>query len=218
MKRPPLYTFLEYVRFRPFFKWLYRIEITGAERVPLEGGAILIANHESMIDPWLLALVTPRPVRYMAKAELWGYFGLRQVMEWFGTFPVERGTGDRQAVGRAAQLLAEGQMLGMYPQGTCLPYRHRPWHRGAAKLAIASGVPIIPVAIIGSERALRPGKPKLGRPQIDIHVGEPILVERGRTTVAAAKELTARIEQAVEELRAGYGPLQHAWFEEEQAA
>ncbi len=68
MKSPPLYTFLEYVRFRPFSKWLYRIEITGAERVPLELGAILIANHESLIDPSLLALVPPRPVRYRAKA------------------------------------------------------------------------------------------------------------------------------------------------------
>src|ERR1700753_2594134 len=110
----------------------------------------------------------------MAKAELWGYPGLRQMMEWFGTFPVERGTGDRQAVGRAAGLLAEGQVLAMFPQGTCLPYRHRPWHRGAAKLALASGAPVVPVAIVGSERALRPAKPKLGLPRIRIHVGEAI--------------------------------------------
>jgi 1-acyl-sn-glycerol-3-phosphate acyltransferase len=181
--------------------------------VPSSGGAILVANHESLLDPWLLGLVTRRPIRYMAKAELWRYPVLKQVMELFGTFPVERGTGDRKAVGRATELLAEGELLGMFPQGTCLPYRRRPWHRGAAKLALASGVPIVPVAIIGSERALRPGKPKLGLPRIRLHVGEAILVEREHATIAAAKQLTARIEQAVEELRAAYGPPSHAWFE-----
>jgi 1-acyl-sn-glycerol-3-phosphate acyltransferase len=218
VKRPPLYTVLEYVGFRPFFRTLYRIEMSGAAAIPADGGVILVANHESLIDPWLLALVTPRPIRYMAKVELWGYPGLRQVMELFGTFPVERGTGDRQAVGRAAQLLTEGQVLGMFPQGTCLPYRNRPWHRGAAKLALTTGAPIVPVAIVGSEQALRPGKPKLGLPRIRLLVGGPIEVERGRATVAAAKELTAHVERAVEELRAPYGPPRHAWFEAEHAA
>jgi 1-acyl-sn-glycerol-3-phosphate acyltransferase len=216
--RPPLYTVFEWIGFRPFFRHLYRIEITGSERIPAHGAAILVANHESLIDPWLLGLVTPRPIRYMAKAELWRHRGVRHVMEWFGTFPVERGTGDRRAVGRASELLAEGELLGLFPQGTCLPYRSRPWHRGAAKLALANGVPIVPVAIVGSEQALRPGKPKLGLPRIHLHVGEPIAVEPGRVTVAAAKELTARLEEAVEALRAPYGPPQHAWFGEERAA
>jgi 1-acyl-sn-glycerol-3-phosphate acyltransferase len=109
--------------------------------------------------------------------------------------------------------MAKAELLGMFPQGTCLTYRLRPWHRGAAKLALASGVPIVPVAIIGSERALRPGKPKLGLPRIRLHGGEAILVERDHATIAAAKQLTARIEQAVEELRATYGRPSHAWFE-----
>jgi 1-acyl-sn-glycerol-3-phosphate acyltransferase len=218
VKRPPLYALLEWVGFRMFIRRLYRIELTGAERVPRSGGAILVANHESLIDPWVLSLVTPRPIRYMAKAELWNYPMLRQAMELFGTFPVERGTGDRNAVGQAARLLAADEVLGMFPQGTCLPYRQRPWHRGAAKLALGTGAPIIPVAIVGSERALRPGKPKLGLPRIRVHVGEPILVERGRATIAAAKGITTRIEEAVEELRAPYGPPRHAWFEATRAA
>lgn len=218
MKRPPLYTLFERLGFRPFFRTLYRMELHGTERIPRSGPVILVANHESLIDPWVLGLATPRPIRYMAKAELWNYPVLRSVMKWFGTFPVERGTGDRGAVGRATHLLETGEVLGMFPQGTCLPYRRRPWHRGAAKLAIVSGAPIVPVAIINSEKALRPARPKLGLPRIVVLVGEPIVVEPGRVTVSAAKELTARMEQAVEMLREPYGPPAHVWFDEERAA
>jgi 1-acyl-sn-glycerol-3-phosphate acyltransferase len=106
----------------------------------------------------------------------------------------------------------------MFPQGTCLPYRRRPWMRGAARLALSTGTTIVPVCIVGSERALRPGKFKLGLPRIRVIVGEPIHVEQRRPTVAAAKELTTRIEQAIEEARAPYGPPEHAWFPDEQAA
>ena len=218
MRRPPFYALSDWVRFRSWYSWLYRIDLRGRERVPAEGPVILVANHESLIDPWLLGLVTKRPVRYMAKAELWKYFPTRWLMEGFGAFPVSRGLGDRGAVGRGAELLAQGGALGMFPQGTCLPYRHRPWLRGAARLAISTGTPIVPVCLVGSEKALRPGKFKIGLPRIRILVCEPIEVAQGRPTVAAAKALTARVEQVIEEAREPYGPPAHAWFPEEQVA
>ena len=218
MKRPPLYTFLEWTAFRVWFRGLYRVEVRNPERIPADGPVILVANHESMIDPWLLGLATPRPIRYMAKAELWNYPFLRTMMQWFGTFPVERGSGDRAAVGRAAALLADDQVLGMFPQGTCLPYLRRPWLRGAARLALSTGTTIVPVCIVGSERALRPGKFKIGLPRIRVLVGEPIAVEKARPTVAASKQLTAQIEQAIEDARAPFGPPAHAWYPEEKAA
>src|SRR5205085_2283156 len=117
---------------------------------------------------------TPRPVLFMAKAELWKWFPTRWLMEGFGAFPVSRGIGDRGAVGQAAELLERGEVLGIFPQGTCLPYRRRPWLRGAARLALSTGTAIVPVCIVGSERALRPAKFKLGLPQIRIIVCEPI--------------------------------------------
>jgi 1-acyl-sn-glycerol-3-phosphate acyltransferase len=218
MKRPPLYTFLERIGFRPMARWLYHVQIAGLDNVPAEGPVILVANHESLIDPWLLGLVTRRPVRYMAKAELFKVAVVRWIMEWFGTFPVERGRGDRGAFTRGEELLLEGAVVGMFPQGTCLPYRVRPWHRGAAKLALRTGAPIVPVCIVGSERALRPGKPKLGRPAIRLIVGEPIAVVRSKPNLAAARDLTRLLEQAVEELRRPYGPPAHAWFPESNAA
>jgi 1-acyl-sn-glycerol-3-phosphate acyltransferase len=218
MRRAPLYTLLERIHFRRWFARLYRVELRGAEQIPATGPVILVANHESMIDPWLLGLATPRPIRYMAKAELWRNPVLRRVMGWFGTFPVDRGSGDRSSVGRGAELLHAGEVLGIFPQGTCLPYRDRPWHRGAAKLALATGALIVPVCIVGSEKALRPGKPKLGLPRITVLVGTPIAVAAGKATIAAARELTGRIEHAIEDARAPYGPPAHAWFADEKAA
>ena len=90
MKRPPLYELLERVRFRQLFTRLYQVELHGAERIPAAGPLILVSNHESLIDPWFLGLATPRPIRYMAKAELWQYPVVHWVMEKFGTFPIER--------------------------------------------------------------------------------------------------------------------------------
>jgi len=212
MKRPPLYTFLERTGFRFVMTHLYRVEIHGAERVPATGAVILAANHESLLDPWLLPLCTRRPVRYMAKAELWRNPLVRLVMDKFGTFPVERGMGDKQAVGRAAQLLNEGAVLGIFPQGTCLPFPDRRWHRGAARLASTTGTTIVPVCLIGTERALRPGKFKVGFPRVVVLVGEPIEVEKSKPNLADAKALTDRIEAAIEELRKPYGPPAHAWY------
>ena len=218
VKRPALYVLSDWTRFRSWYSWLYRVEVTGRELVPADGPAILVANHESMIDPWLLGLVTPRPVRFMAKAELWKYAPTRWFMEAFGTFPVSRGIGDREAVGRGAELLAQGAVLGIFPQGTCLPYRHRPWMRGAARLAQSTGTPLIPVLLVGSEKALRPGKFKVGLPRIRVIVCPPIEVEQARPTVASSKALTAQIEAAIEAAREPFGPPAHAWYPEEEVA
>lgn len=115
---------------------LYRVRISGAGNVPA-GACILVANHESVIDPWFLSLATRRHVRFMAKAELWRYPPVRWAMEAYGTFPVERGSGDTGAMTRAGELLAEGAVLGMFPRGTSKPAGNRTWHRGAARLALA---------------------------------------------------------------------------------
>ncbi|HEX2505145.1 MAG TPA: lysophospholipid acyltransferase family protein [Gaiellaceae bacterium] len=206
-----LYRLLDAVGFRPVMKALYRIELTGAERIPAEGLAILAANHESLIDPFVLGTVTTRRIRYLAKAELWRNPLLARVMDAFGTFPVERGTGDSAALGRAARLLAEGEILGIFPQGTCLPYRRRPYMRGAARLALATGAPLVPVRMVGTERALRPGRFRIGLPKIRILVGEPIRVGPERPTVASARALTAALEAMIAELGRPYGEPRHAW-------
>jgi 1-acyl-sn-glycerol-3-phosphate acyltransferase len=209
-----LYRFLDASGYRPAARALYRMEIAGAERIPAEGPCILVANHESVIDPFVLGLATPRFVRYMAKAELWRSAAVRTVMEGFGAFPVDRGCGDIDAVGQAGRLLAEGEVLGIFGQGTCLPFRRRPFMRGAARLALETGSPIVPVALVGTEQAVRPHRLKLGLPRIRILVGRPLEVAKARPTVVAARELTRRVEEAIAELRRPYGEPRHAWIED----
>lgn len=208
----PVYRTLGDFVIRPLLHLLYRPVAEGWERIPAEGPAILASNHESMIDPFVLGVATPRVIHYMAKAELFGYPVLKQVLEGFGVFPVVRGGGDESAISRGRELLERGELIGIFPQGTCLPYRIRPYRRGAARLALETGTPIVPVCMIGTERILRPGKPRVGFPQVRIRVGEPIGVAKGEATQEAAAELTARVEQAIAGLRGGYEPA-HVWRE-----
>jgi len=187
-----LWDLSERVRLREVLTRLYRVRVTGAENVP-SGACILVANHESVIDPWFLSLATRRRVRFMAKAELWRYPPVRWAMEAYGTFPVERGNGDTGAMARAGGLLAEGEILGMFPRGTSKPAAGGRWHRGAARLALAHGVPLVPVRLVNTRQVV-PRRP------VEVRVGKPITVERSRPTIAAGRELTARTVSAVETL------------------
>lgn len=194
--RMSLYQVLERANFRGIARGLYRVRITGSERIPTGSGVILVANHESLFDPWLLALATPREVRYMAKAELWKLPLVGRALDAFGAFPVERGTGDGSAMSRAASLLRDGEVLGIFPQGTSKQLPHRVFHRGAARLALVTGAPIVPVRLVGTR-----GFPRPGRRPVEVHVGEPLVVEPAKPTVALARALTAQLEHAVAQHR-----------------
>jgi 1-acyl-sn-glycerol-3-phosphate acyltransferase len=184
------YQLLLRIGVRGLLRRVYRVEVVNAERIPASGPVILAANHESIWDPFLLGVVTPREIHYMAKAELFGIRPLAAAMRSLNAFPVERGGGDRVAMSEAGRLLAEGAVLGIFPQGTSKPERQTGWHRGAARLALASGAPIIPVRLRGTRRLPLPSR-------VRIVVGEPIVVPVARPTVAAARSLTERVEQAV---------------------
>lgn len=182
------YDVLHVVGFRSFMRRLYRIEVHGAERIPTNGACILTANHESIVDPFILAVVTTRPIHYMGKAELFRRRSVAAVLRSLNTFPVERGSGDRAAMSEAAQLLAHGAVLGIFPQGTSKQLARR-WHRGAARLALVTGAPLVPVRMTGTR-----GWPL--RTRVRIEVGEPITVIPAKPSVAAARELTRRLEEA----------------------
>jgi len=110
-------------------------------------------------------------------------------------------------------LLPDGEISGIFGQGTCLPFRRRPFMRGAARLALETGSPLVPVALVGTEQAVRPHRVRLGFPRIRILVGGPFEVARARPTVAAARELTHRLEETIADLRRPYGEPRHAWIE-----
>ena len=172
---------------------LYRLEIEG--RVP-PGPVIVAANHESMLDPPLLALVTRRPLHFLAKVELWRYPPGAWLMDALGGIPIRRDRRDLLSVGRAEELLRAGESVAIFPQGTV---QGGAWTRGAARLALATGAPLVPVRIIGTKRALSKGR--IGFPKLRLVVCDPIEVEQAKPTVAAAKELTGELQQRVDAAR-----------------
>ena len=127
------------------------LRVYGAERVPLEGGLVVAANHFSWIDPPALGASTPRTLYFMAKVEAHRVPGLGQLMRSFGAFSVRRGESDRNAVRTMRQIVRDGHALGLFVEGT----RQRsgvpgPVQPGAAMVAINEGVPVVCAAIYGS--------------------------------------------------------------------
>jgi 1-acyl-sn-glycerol-3-phosphate acyltransferase len=207
-----LYTPIGLVLVRPFLAAL-RPVVSGRERIPKKGPAILAANHESVVDPFVLGMATWREIRWVAKAELWKRRLYRPFLAAFGTIPIERGGGDHAAVADARRVLERGGLVGIFPQGTCLPYRRRPFQRGAARLALQTGAPIVPIALVNTEKVLPPGRFRPGFPRPRIIVGDPIAVARGEPTRQSAAEVTEQIERAIVDLRQPYGEPAHAWIE-----
>ena len=144
-------------------KLLYRLRATGLEHVPREGGFVLAANHTSNFDPWPLALpLFPRRwLRFMAKSELY-WWPLGYLLNGGGAFPVRRGEGDADAIAKAVELCQAGEVVVMFPEGTRRKkglrkkWEARP-HTGAARIARNAGVPIVPAAVMGTDRLARLG-------------------------------------------------------------
>jgi 1-acyl-sn-glycerol-3-phosphate acyltransferase len=195
----------------PFLRLMARPDVTGAENIPASGPAILASNHLSVVDSIFLPLMVERPVTFAAKSE---YFtGTRWRDKVVGAYlrSTNQLSTDR-AGARAAQamldaaldLLNGGQLFGIYPEGTRSPdgrlYRGR---TGIGYLALNSGAPVIPVAMIGTERILPPGH-RIPRPgKIEIRIGEPITFDQFRGQPAGARQrraVTDEVVQAIQKL------------------
>jgi 1-acyl-sn-glycerol-3-phosphate acyltransferase len=189
----------------PFLRMLARPHVTGAEHIPASGPAILASNHLSVVDSLYLPLMVERPVTFAAKSE---YFtGRRPQDRLIGAYlrATNQLSTDR-AGARAAQamldaaleLLKSGQLFGIYPEGTRSPdgrlYRGRV---GVGYLALNSGAPVIPVAMVGTERILPPGH-RLPRPgKIEIRIGEPLNFDEYRGQPAGARQRRAVTDEVV---------------------
>jgi 1-acyl-sn-glycerol-3-phosphate acyltransferase len=182
----------------------WRLRVTGVELLP-SGPFVLVGNHESALDGFMVGAAIPRRVYFLAKDDLWRIRPVGMILTSLGGIPVGRGRGDRGAIERAEQALRAGKIVGVFPQGTVFGGEGRVWHRGAARLALVTGVPIVPLCIVDAERALRPVRRRLGFPIVRVLVGRPIEVEPVKPTIAAARELTGRVRQEVEALRLEYG-------------
>lgn len=181
---------------RPVVQALYRLEVRGLDQVPADGPLIVAANHASVLDPLVLGCALPRPLRFLAKEELWSHPVVGWALDALGGIPVARGRGDVAALAAARSALGRGEAVGLFPEGGVR--RHGPWLRGAARLALVTGAPLLPVRLLGTAAAISRGR--VGLPRVAVLVGAPLAVASGRPTVAAARGLTAQLQAAVESL------------------
>ncbi len=166
----------------PILRVCFRPWVDGAEHLPTEGAAILASNHLSFSDSIFLPLVVPRKITFLAKSDYFtgkGVKGLltRQFMRGAGQVPIDRsgGAASEAALQTAMQVLAKGHLLGLYPEGTRSPdgrlYRGK---TGIARMALETGVPVVPVAMINTDVVQPTGQiiPKLGR--VGVRLGRPL--------------------------------------------
>lgn len=181
----------------------FRLRWRGLEHVPREGGAVLAANHNSNFDPWPLGLpLFPRRyLRFMGKSELF-WFPLGAFIESAGAFKVRRGQADAEAIRTAVELCREGHLVVMFPEGTRrrkgLRKKHEArWRTGAARIALDAGVPLVPVAIAGTDRLARLGP-------LRVAYGAPIELDdlRDADPKEAAAQATERLRAEIERLEA----------------
>ena len=182
---------------------LFRFRSTGEEHLPREGGFVLSANHMSNLDPWPLGipLYPDRQLRFMAKAEMYKP-PLKWILEPAGAFPVRRGMGDEEAMERAIELAKSGEVVAIFPEGTRRnkgrikkaikkSLRARP-RSGAARVAIAAGVPLVPAAIGGTESLLKLGPLRVAYgPPIELDDLKEMDIRR------ASKIATERLMEAI---------------------
>lgn len=186
------------------------LRVTGAEHVPLKGGVVLACNHPGGLDSFALGFACPRQVYYMAKRELFNIHPwVTSFLHGIGAFPVNRGARDTSAIEHATDLLRQGQIVGMFPEGT----RNfgRPLRRGkngAVRIALDAKVPIVPAAVIGIPHLHQNWYNPFKRTQLSVQFGEPMQVQPG--SLEDVQNYTSEVMYAVArmmppELRGRYG-------------
>ena len=150
------------------------LRLRGAERIPATGGVMLVANHVSYLDPTTIACGLPRQIHFLAKQELLDTPGLGWYLRHVNTHAIKRGGGDRAAIRASVEVLKAGHAMLIFPEGTRshdgAPGEPKP---GAAMIALQAGVPVVPVHIEGTFRALPRGA-RFPRPaRVTVTVGEP---------------------------------------------
>jgi glycerol-3-phosphate dehydrogenase (NAD(P)+) len=179
--------------FVPFFLVYFRMQRVGREHLPRSGPLLLASNHRSFLDPFVIGTLVKRPVYYMAKRELFEKPWQAWALNALGAFPVDRGAGDRDAMETARAILARGDCVVVFPEGT----RTRPGplgepRRGIGRLALETGAPVVPVAVIGSD-AVRRGW-RIRPRKVRLRVGAPL---RYPTVESCSPALAAAVTERI---------------------
>ena len=200
------------------FRFLLRpltcsLRVEGACHIPRTGGAVIACNHPGGMDVIFLGYGSPRQIFYMAKQELFNVHPLMTSVIWrLGAFPVNRGARDSAAIKYSIQLLREGRVLGMFPEGT--RNRGGPLGRGksgAVRIALEADVPMVPAVVLGVPDFHKQWYHPLKRTQMLVRFGEPMRFQAG--DMAHVSEYTAEVMFAIArmmpaELRGPYGESQ----------
>jgi 1-acyl-sn-glycerol-3-phosphate acyltransferase len=187
---------------------LYRTRVVGRENAPVQGGYIVAGNHVSYLDPILLWCCVPRPTHFIARQNLFDTPAVGWVLRRVWAFPIQRASADRQAITRATQLLTHGDVVGIFPEGTRQDASESggelgQGHAGVAFIAARADVPVVPVGISGTEKALPRGAWLPRFPRVTVSFGAPVLpqafAELGRKERLTA--MTAEIMRRIGEER-----------------
>lgn len=177
-----LYWLVKFVFVGPWIKLYNRPRVEGLEHVPAEGAAILAGNHLSIADWLFVPLVVRRRITYLAKSDYFTAPGFKGWLQKFfygqtGQVPIDRTSADaaQDALNTARRLLGEGRLVGLFPEGTRSPdgrlYKGK---TGVARVALDTGVPVIPVAVIGTDEVSPPGPFKWRRRRVTVRIGEAL--------------------------------------------
>jgi 1-acyl-sn-glycerol-3-phosphate acyltransferase len=196
----PWYRFL-LVIFTVLFRVFWPMKIKGKENVPKTGSSVVVSNHLSLIDPFVVSYASGRIVRFMAKEELFGTPIIGFLIRRIGAFPVNRTRQDAASMRTALTVLKEGELLGMFPEGTRSTTGDlQEFRTGAIRIAARTRNPIIPTALIDTDRALPPGK-WIRPARIAVVFGEPIEFpelydrnDKGEAMENAVAVLRARVQ------------------------
>ena len=191
--RVGLYRGMKFI-FRDLFRLTLDLKVEHADVVPSTGPVLLAANHRSFLDAPLVTVLIGRPASFLAKSELFKGPATHLLM-WLGQIPIARGRVDRDALRRATAVLQRGEVLGLFPEGSRGAGEMAQVQHGIAYLALrCPGVPIVPIAVIGTDHAMPMGS-KWPRWRSTVHVvfGEPFTVPvppnpRSRGAIAKAAE------------------------------
>lgn len=196
---------------RSFFKALdLRFDIRGAEHVPSTGGAVLVSNHIGYLDfvfTGLAARPAKRLVRFMAKESVFRHKVSGPLMRAMKHIPVDRAQGEH-AYRHALQALRDGEIVGVFPEATISPsFTLKNFKSGAARLAQEAGVPLVPMALWGTQRLWTKGRKRdFGRNHfpISIRVGAPVVPQAGELASAVTARLRGRVHELLEAAQHAY--------------